>query len=95
MIEVYVAAQAELDLANAAVFLAEVSPLAARRLFDDVAVALDRLAVFPGIGHPHPDLQGHSLSVYVVGHWYLIYDPTSVPLVVQRLVHSSRSLRDI
>jgi plasmid stabilization system protein ParE len=95
VIEVFVAAQAELDLASAALFLAEVSPDAAARLFDDVAVALDRLAAFPGIGHLHPDLVELSLSVYRVGNWYLVYDATSVPLVIQRFVHTSRSLREV
>lgn len=87
--------QAEVDLAAAALYLAERDATRALHLYDDIAQAASCLSEFPGIGHRHSELTDEATRVLRVGSWYVVYDPASRPVVILRVVHTARSFREL
>jgi plasmid stabilization system protein ParE len=53
-----------------------------------------RLAKFPRLGRLRPDITNESLRFSRSGHYYVVYHPGS-PLMIHRIVHTARDLRQI
>jgi plasmid stabilization system protein ParE len=58
-------------------------------IYDDCLM----LASMPGIGHKRPDLTRRNSLFWTVGDYYLIYTPDTVPLEIDRIIHTSRDVR--
>jgi toxin ParE1/3/4 len=66
-----------------------------RRKYDAAFRALlSRLAVFPGLGAPRPEL-GEGIRTYVLHPYVVIYEggPGSETAVIHRIVHGRRDIR--
>ena len=59
-----------------------------RALYDE----FDTIADMPGIGHTRPGLHDDTLRVIAVYKYLVIYDPTSKPLQILRVIHGARDL---
>jgi len=59
-------------------------------LIDD----FQRLVKFPRLGRLRPDITEESLRFFRSGHYYIVYRPGS-PLLIHRIVHTARDLRQI
>ncbi len=52
------------------------------------------LANFPRLGRLRPDITKESLRFFRSGHYYIVYRPGS-PLLIHRIIHTARDLRQI
>lgn len=76
-------------------FIAEDSPLAARRVREDILDAIRKLLPFPQQGHMRPDLTSRPLRFQTVRDYLLAYAPDERPLVVIAVLHGRRNPRII
>jgi len=83
------------DITDIWEFIAEDSPLAARRVREDVLDAVRKLLVFPHQGHKRPDLTSRPLRFQTVRDYLIAYAPDEKPLVVIAVLHGRRSPRVI
>jgi plasmid stabilization system protein ParE len=87
--------EAAKDIANIWEFIAEGSPLAARRVREDILDAIHRLVSFPNQGQRRPDLTSRPLRFISVRNYLIVYAPDERPLVVIAVIHGRRSTRVI
>jgi plasmid stabilization system protein ParE len=83
------------DITDIWEFIAEDSPLAARRVREDVLDAVRKLLAFPHQGHKRPDLTSRPLRFQTVRDYLIAYAPDEKPLVVIAVLHGRRSPRVI
>ena len=83
------------DITDIWEFIAEDSPLAARRVREDILTAVRRLLAFPRQGHKRPDLTPRPLRFQTVRDYLIVYAPDEKPLVVIAVLHGRRSPRVI
>ena len=83
------------DITDIWEFIAEDSPLAARRVREDILTAVRRLQAFPRQGHKRPDLTTRPLRFQTVRDYLIVYAPDEKPLVVIAVLHGRRSPRVI
>ena len=83
------------DLIEIWEFVAETSPLAARRVREEILVAIRKLVRFPLQGHKRPDLTRQPLRFQTVRDYLIAYAPDHKPLVVIAVLHGRRSPRVI
>lgn len=76
-------------------FIAEDSPLAARRVREQIMDAIGKLVPFPNQGHKRPDLTTRPLRFRVVRDYLIAYAPEEKPLVVIAVLHGRRDPRAI
>ncbi len=74
-------------------FIAADSPLAARRVREDILGAIRALVQFPHQGFRRPDLISRPLRFTVVREYLIAYAPYEEPLWVIAVMHSRRSPR--
>jgi plasmid stabilization system protein ParE len=83
------------DITDIWEFIAEDSPLAARRVREDILDAVRKLLAFPRQGHERPDLTSRPLRFQTVRDYLIAYAPDEKPLVVIAVLHGRRSPRVI
>ncbi|MFZ0774794.1 MAG: type II toxin-antitoxin system RelE/ParE family toxin [Candidatus Sulfotelmatobacter sp.] len=76
-------------------FIAEDSPLAARRMREEILDAIGKLVPFPHQGHKRPDLTTRSLRFQTVRDYLIAYAPDEHPLLVIAVLHGRRNPRTI
>lgn len=94
MARVRVSPQAETDLEENWLTIALESPSAADRLLRRIATKFERLAEFPDMGAPKPDI-APTARILVEGNYLILYEPTADGVEVVRVIHGARDLRDL
>lgn len=74
-------------------FIAEDSPLSAKRVREEILDAIRKLAAFPLQGHTRSDLTARPLRFQIVRDFLIAYAPDEKPIVVIAVVHGRRSPR--
>jgi toxin ParE1/3/4 len=74
-------------------YIAADSPLAARRVREEIYSAMRSAASFPGQGHRRPELTARPLRFIVVREYLIAYAPGEKPLWVVAVIHGRRSPR--
>ncbi len=74
-------------------YIAEDSPLAARRLREEILSAIRGLVPFPNQGHKRPDLTSRPLRFALVREYLIAYAPAEKPLWIVAVMHGRRSPR--
>lgn len=86
-------ADAREDLRETWGFIAERdSRTAADRVLTDIRGGFRRIAEVPGIGRRREDLGLTEHTVWTVHSWYILYDPTSTPLTILRILSAHRDI---
>ena len=67
----------------------------AARFRSEVVRAVASLALHPYSGHERPDLTARSVRFTSVFKYLIVYEPTSVPLVVLHVVYGGRDPADL
>lgn len=73
--------------------MARSSPLAARRVREEILEAIRKLVPFPHQGHRRPDLTSRPLRFKLVRDYLIAYAPDERPLWVVAVMHGRRSPR--
>jgi toxin ParE1/3/4 len=87
-------AQAEEDLIDIWLRIAEDNPAAADKQLDVIEAACAVLAEHPQMGPGRPDL-ATELRYWVVGEYLVLYRETAGSIEVVRVVHGRRNLPDL
>ena len=75
-------------------FVADLSgELVADRLVAKIHDDCRMLARMPGVGHVRPDLTRRQMLFWTSGPYLMIYHPETVPLEIERIIHTSRDVR--
>lgn len=81
------------DIAEIWEFIAEDSPLSARRVREEILDSIRKLVAFPHQGHIRSDLTSRPLRFQIVRDFLIAYAPHEKPIVVIGVVHGRRSPR--
>ena len=81
------------DIAEIWEYIAEDSPLAARRVREEIHSAIRALIPFPNQGHKRPDLTSRPLRFALVREYLIAYAPAEKPLWIVAVMHGRRSPR--
>ena len=81
------------DIAEIWEFVAEDSPLAAKRVCGEILDAIRRLVPFPNQGHMRTDLTTRPLRFQIVRDYLIAYAPDVKPIVVIAVLHGQRNPR--
>lgn len=76
-------------------YIAADSPIAARRVREEIYSAIRAVISFPGQGHRRPDLTSRPLRFILVRDYMIAYAPEEKPLWVVAVIHERRSPRVI
>jgi plasmid stabilization system protein ParE len=76
-------------------FIAEDSPLAARRIREEILNAIGKIVAFPHQGHKRTDLTTRPLRFQTVREYLIAYAPDENPLLVIAVLHGRRNPRAI
>jgi plasmid stabilization system protein ParE len=87
--------EAAQDITDIWEFIAEDSPLAARRVREEILEAIRRLVPFAHQGHKRPDLTSRPLRFQTVREYLITYAPDEKPLLVIAVLHGRRNPRVI
>ncbi len=87
--------QADADLESICNYVARDNPEAADRLDTRIHTVLQLLAQFPGMGHMRSDVQDKRYSFWTVGSYVIAYRMDKTDLIVVRVLHGARDLRNI
>jgi antitoxin ParD1/3/4/toxin ParE1/3/4 len=74
-------------------FIAEDSPIAARRVREDILDAIRGLVPFPNQGHTRTELTSRPLRFQTIRNYLIAYVPDGKPLVVVAVLHGRRNPR--
>jgi plasmid stabilization system protein ParE len=74
-------------------FIAEDSPLAAKRVREEIVDAIRRLVPFPHQGHMRTDLTSCPLRFQIVWDYLLAYAPDRNPIILITELHGRRNPR--
>jgi plasmid stabilization system protein ParE len=74
-------------------FIAENSPLAAKRVREEILDAIRRLVPFPHQGHTRTDLTTRPLRFEIVRDYLIAHAPDVKPIVVIEVLHGQRNPR--
>lgn len=88
-----IARAAERDLQELRDHIARDDAHAARRVLDLLLQACRQLAAHPGMGHRRADLTHEDFRFWPVREFLLVYDPSTSPLVIVRILHGRRDVR--
>jgi antitoxin ParD1/3/4/toxin ParE1/3/4 len=87
---------ARADLVEIANYIREQgSPDAARRVGEELRLAMRKLADMPGMGHLRSDLADESLRIWSVYSYLILYRPQTNPLQIIRVLHGARDVETI
>ncbi|MFA6019950.1 MAG: type II toxin-antitoxin system RelE/ParE family toxin [Rhodospirillales bacterium] len=91
MAEVDRTSQAEADLTDIFLYIAEDNLPAAEKLLRSVGEKCDLLAGTPGMGRERPEL-GNGVHSFPVGNHTIFYKPTLTGIVLLRVLHGARDI---
>jgi antitoxin ParD1/3/4/toxin ParE1/3/4 len=74
-------------------YIAEDSPLAARRIREEILGAIRLLVLFPYQGHVRAELTSRPLRFQIVREFLIAYAPDENPMVVIAVLHGKRNPR--
>lgn len=94
MAKVVVSPRAETDLQEIWLSIALDSPAAADRVLIEIGERMDRLAEFPEMGAPRPEL-APGARILVVRSYLVLYEPTPDGVEVVRVIHGARNIDDL
>jgi toxin ParE1/3/4 len=94
VVDVFISAQADVDLEDIWHRIAEENPRAADRLLRRIAERIGMLAEFPLIGAPRPQLSPKA-RILSVGKYVVLYEPVPDGIEVRRVLHGARNLPEI
>lgn len=83
--------QAQLDVLDAGLYIADGDPLAADRFVDSIHSTFCRLAQYPKLGRAGPEL-APDLRSFPHGNYVVFYRPTSTGVLIVRVLHGSRDV---
>jgi plasmid stabilization system protein ParE len=83
------------DLAEISAYTRRDSVQAARRVRTELREAMRRLAQSPLTGHLREDLTDEAVRFWTVYSYVIVYDPSSRPLQILRVLHGARDVRRI
>ena len=83
--------QAQLDILDAALFIAEGDPLASDRFVDSLSKTFDRLATHPLLGQARPEFGPDLRSLAHLQH-VIFYRPTRRGVHIVRVLHGARDI---
>ncbi len=86
--------QAENDLEELWLAIALDNPSAADRLLRRIAIKLERLAQFPEIGSPKPEI-APSARILVEGNYVILHEVVGDTVEIVRVVHGARDLDEL
>jgi toxin ParE1/3/4 len=81
--------EAEADIEAIALYIADDSPAAARRWFDEIYVRCKRLGEMPGMGVARPEVRP-DLRTFAVGNYLILYREIENGAEIVRVVHGAR-----
>ncbi len=81
------------DIVDIWEYIAQDSPLSAKRVREEILDAIRKLVDFPEQGHVRPDLTSRPLRFQVVRDFLIAYAPGEKPILVIAVVHGRRSPR--
>lgn len=84
-------AQAEEDLIEIWIYIAQDNPVAADRVLDDIEERFHALADNPLMGRLRPDIASE-LRYFTVGKYLILYRTVSNGVQIVRVVHGARDL---
>ena len=90
----YLAAQAQIDLDEIWLFIAEDNPAAADRFHDQLLSKFLILAEHPLIGHAREELRPNMRS-FPVGRYVVFYRDSSEHIEIVRVLHGARDIENI
>lgn len=74
-------------------YIAQDSPLSAKRVREDILDSIRNLVAFPHQGHTRPDLTLRPLRFQIVRDFLIAYAPDEKPILVVAVVHGRRNPR--
>ena len=74
-------------------FIAEDSPLSAKRVREEILDAIRKLVAFPHQGHTRSELTSRPLRFQIVRDFLIAYTPDEKQIVVIAVIHGRRSPR--
>ncbi|ESQ94620.1 type II toxin-antitoxin system RelE/ParE family toxin [Asticcacaulis benevestitus] len=80
------------DLIDIQDYIALDSPRQAERVIDDIFTVFDKLAANPMIGHVREDLTSRPVRFFSVHSYLIIYNATSRPLSIVRILSGYRDI---
>jgi len=85
--------EAAKDITEIWEYIAADSPLAAKRVREEILRTIHRLVPFPRQGHKRPDLTSRPLRFQTVRDFLIAYAPDVKPLLVLAVLHGRRNPR--
>jgi len=86
--------EAEADIEAIALYIAEDSPTAAQRWFEEIYETCRRIAEMPGIGVARPDIRAE-LRTFPVGNYLILYRQIDGGAEIARVVHGARRWQEL
>jgi len=87
--------KADMDIERICDYIAKDNPDAADRLDQQIHLAIQLVAKFPGIGHTRPDVKDKRYRFKAVGNCVIAYRVEKKEIVVIRVVHGARDFRKL
>lgn len=76
-------------------YVDEAGAQVARHVLGQITKALRFLADTPGAGHRRDDLTDEDVRFWAVFGYLIVYDPTTKPIGIARVLHASRDLETL
>ena len=96
MIKYALSFEAEADLQSIRTFVRnEAGPIAAHSTLTKVMKAIRFLSITPGAGHIREDLTDEEYRFWSVYSYMIIYDATTEPIGIVRILHGNRDISSI
>ncbi|TGQ85717.1 type II toxin-antitoxin system RelE/ParE family toxin [Mesorhizobium sp. M8A.F.Ca.ET.208.01.1.1] len=86
--------EAEADIEAIALYIAEDSPAAALRWYDEIHPHCERIADMPGIGIARPEVRP-GLRTFPAGNYLILYRQTDDGAEIVRVIHGARRWQDL
>ena len=85
---------AEVDIETIALYIAQDSPLAARRWLDEIHRRCERLGEMPGLGVARPDVRP-GLRMLPFGNYLILYEEIAGRAEIVRVLHGARQWQEL
>ena len=92
------ASVAEIDLSNIILYIAEESPVNARKIFNKIKEKASSLKQFPERGRIVPELQDQGINLYreiIVSPWRIVYRISGKKIYVLTVFDSRQNAEDV
>lgn len=86
--------EAEADIEAIALYIAEDSPAAAQRWFEEMYDMCRRIGEMPGIGVARPDIRPE-LRTFPVGNYLILYRQIEGGAEIVRVIHGARRWQEL